>query len=243
VIGELKNVLIRLSTNPKVHQVFDIIVVDIPEVYGFFLSRDWLEQLHGYFSMDWSHLWQLENGKPNKIKVNREHYLKFTVIDLNDPNKPFTPSANLTEIQGMDTFFGNFMAETSTITNQEQQSEIMTCTQSTTFSQLSHAPDKNQIWSLYFDGSKSKEGVGAGCVIIDLAGNKTLISFYYNPKLHHTCLPGIRPTHIPSLPKHLLKNLFENPLGSRPTRPNPLLCLCERWQAYYSSRLPNKTQK
>jgi hypothetical protein len=23
----------------------------------------------------------------------------------------------------------------------------------------------------------------------------------YNPKLHHTCLPGIRPTYIPSLPK------------------------------------------
>ena len=23
----------------------------------------------------------------------------------------------------------------------------------------------------------------------------------YNPKLHHTCLPGIKPTHIPSLPK------------------------------------------
>jgi hypothetical protein len=34
VIGELKNVLIRLSSNPKVHQVIDIIVVDIPEVYG-----------------------------------------------------------------------------------------------------------------------------------------------------------------------------------------------------------------
>jgi hypothetical protein len=29
-IGELKNVLIRLSSNPKVHQVIDIIVVDIP---------------------------------------------------------------------------------------------------------------------------------------------------------------------------------------------------------------------
>ena len=24
----------------------------------------------------------------------------------------------------------------------------------------------------------------------------------YNPKLHQTCLPSIRPTHIPSLPKH-----------------------------------------
>ena len=40
VIGELKNVLVRLSSNPKVHQIIDIIVVDIPEVYGLFLSRD-----------------------------------------------------------------------------------------------------------------------------------------------------------------------------------------------------------
>jgi hypothetical protein len=30
VIGELKNVLIRMSSNPKVHQTIDIIVVDIP---------------------------------------------------------------------------------------------------------------------------------------------------------------------------------------------------------------------
>jgi hypothetical protein len=30
VIGEIKNVLIRFSSNPKVHQVIDIIVVDIP---------------------------------------------------------------------------------------------------------------------------------------------------------------------------------------------------------------------
>jgi hypothetical protein len=43
VIGELKNMLIRLSSNPKVHQVINIIVVDIPEVYGLFLSRDWSE--------------------------------------------------------------------------------------------------------------------------------------------------------------------------------------------------------
>jgi hypothetical protein len=43
VIGELKNVLVRLSSNPKVHQIIDIIVVDIPEVYGLFLSRDWSE--------------------------------------------------------------------------------------------------------------------------------------------------------------------------------------------------------
>jgi hypothetical protein len=120
VICELKNVLIRLSSNPKVHQVIDIIVVDIPEVYGLFLSRDWSEQLHGYFATDWSHLWLPDNEKPNKIKVNRECYLKFIVTYLNNPNEPFTPSSNSPEVQGMDTFFGNFMVEASPITNPEQ---------------------------------------------------------------------------------------------------------------------------
>jgi hypothetical protein len=43
VIGELTNVLIRLSSNSKVDQIIDISVVDIPEVYGLFLSRDWSE--------------------------------------------------------------------------------------------------------------------------------------------------------------------------------------------------------
>jgi hypothetical protein len=113
-------VLIRLSSNPKVHQVIDIIVVDILEVYGLFLSRDWSEHLHGYFMIEWSHLWLPENGKPNKIKVNRECYLKFTVTDLNDPNERFTPSTDSPEIQGEDTFFGNFISETSTITNPEK---------------------------------------------------------------------------------------------------------------------------
>jgi ribonuclease HI len=150
--------------------------VDIPEVYGLFLSRDWSEQLHGYFTTDWSHLWLLENGKPNKIRVNRERYLKFMVTDLNDPNEPYTPSADSPEVQGMDTFFGNFMAEVSPIVNPEQQSEIIAYVQPTTSMQKSHEPDGNQIWSLYFDGSKSKEGAGAGCIIIDPAGNKTLMA-------------------------------------------------------------------
>jgi ribonuclease HI len=176
VMGELKNVLIRLSSNPNVHQFIDIIVVDIPKVYGMFLSRDWSEQLHGYFMTDWSHLWLPENGKPNKIRVNRERYLKFTVTDLNDPNEPYTPPADSPEVQGMDTYFGNFMAEVSPIKNPQQQSEIKAFTQPTASIQKSCEPNKNQIWSLNFDGSKSKEGVGAGCIIIDPAGNKTLLA-------------------------------------------------------------------
>jgi hypothetical protein len=52
VIGELKYVMIRISTHPMFVQVIEIIVVDIPMAYGLLLSRDWSEKLNGYFSMD-----------------------------------------------------------------------------------------------------------------------------------------------------------------------------------------------
>ena len=74
VIGELNQVTIRLSSNPKVCQVIDILVADIPEFYGLVLSRDWSEKLHGYFATDWSHMWLPYNGKPNQIKVEREKH-------------------------------------------------------------------------------------------------------------------------------------------------------------------------
>jgi hypothetical protein len=50
VMGELKDVMIRIATHPKFVQVIDIIVVDIPEAYRLLLSQDWSEKLNGYFS-------------------------------------------------------------------------------------------------------------------------------------------------------------------------------------------------
>jgi hypothetical protein len=167
VIGEMKNVLIILSSNPKVHQVIDIIVVDIPEVYGLFLSRDWSEQLHGYFATDWSHLWLPKNGKPNKIRVNRERYLNFTVTEMNDPNEPYTPPVDSPKVQGLETFFGNFMAEVSPIKNPEQQSEILACTQ--TIASIQHPMNPMKIkFGLYISTvpSLKKELVQAASLSI-----------------------------------------------------------------------------
>ena len=39
VVGEMEDVLIRLSANEKVCQYIDIIVADIPDAYGLVLSR------------------------------------------------------------------------------------------------------------------------------------------------------------------------------------------------------------
>ena len=65
VIGEMENVLIRLSSNENLCQYIDIVVADIPDAYALVLSQDWLARLDGYFASDWSHLWLPHKGSPN----------------------------------------------------------------------------------------------------------------------------------------------------------------------------------
>ena len=125
VMGELKDVMIRLSSNSKVHQVNDVIVVDIPEAYGVILSGDWLVKLNGYFATNWSHLWLPFKGQPNKIKVDREQYMKHTVTDLNDPNEPVMFSNSIPGNFYFETFFGELEVETSQYEDSNEQSELL----------------------------------------------------------------------------------------------------------------------
>ena len=62
VFGEIKDVLIYIALNSRVHQTIDIIVVDIPKAYGVILSRDWSSKINGYFTTYWSHLWLSYKG-------------------------------------------------------------------------------------------------------------------------------------------------------------------------------------
>jgi hypothetical protein len=62
-LGELKDVLIHLYLNSKVHQKNDIIVFDIPEAYGIILRIDWSAKLNRYFTIGRSHLWLPYKGQ------------------------------------------------------------------------------------------------------------------------------------------------------------------------------------
>ena len=89
------SVSIRLSSIPKVLQVIDILVTDIPDFYGLILRRDWFEKLHGYFATDWSHMWLPYNGKPNRIKVDHKKFMKHTVTKLEETNEPIAFTNNI----------------------------------------------------------------------------------------------------------------------------------------------------
>ena len=111
VFGELKDVLIHLASYSKVHKTIDIIVRYIPEPYGVILRRDWASNLNGYFAIDRSDLWLPYKVHLNKIKVERECYMKHTVTDLNGPNKVVMFSRSILGNFFFETFFGELEAE------------------------------------------------------------------------------------------------------------------------------------
>jgi hypothetical protein len=108
VMGELKDVMIRMETHLKFVQVIDIIVVDILESYVFLLSRYWSEKLNKYFSIDWAHLSFPLKGHANMIRIDRERYLKHTVTDLEALNEPSLTDFPMLGKDSCDFDFGNF---------------------------------------------------------------------------------------------------------------------------------------
>jgi hypothetical protein len=190
-IGKLKDLMIRMDTHLKCFQVIDIIVVDIPEAYGLLLSRYWSKKLNGCFSTDWAHLWFPLKGHANMIRIDREMYLKHTITNLEAFNEPSLTYFPVLGNYSCDSDFKNFSPLSSDVPltqNSETtfQVNILVAAEESLFYQepLSETTKKvgggeevsrhgevydfrSQVWTLYFDGSKSQEGSGAGCILID----------------------------------------------------------------------------
>jgi hypothetical protein len=75
----------------------------------------------------------------------------------------------------------------------------------------------------------------------------TLLAFGFDPSVitlncstHAYLVSG---QLISLLFQNSVEQLFENPLVSRPTLPNPLLHACASWLTHYSLHVPNKARK
>ena len=124
--------------------------------------------------------------------------MKHMVTDLNDPNELVMFSNSILGNLCFDTFFGELEAETSPYANSNEQSELHTaqiskphytivrdyikldtnnCKDlvSSPFNFSLELTDPN-IWTLYLDGSRNKEGAGVGCLLIDPHGNRMMIA-------------------------------------------------------------------
>eukprot|EP00253_Pinus_taeda_P008539 PITA_08539 len=124
-------------------------------------------------------MWLPYNGKPNQIKVERELHHKYIVTELEGENETVAYNSSIIGNYSVDSFVGNFNAHTSPYLENSVLSQIENFSQ-TDSSKCVNFLDKpvntSLFWKSYFDGSKSKEGAGAGCVLISPEGNKTMLT-------------------------------------------------------------------
>jgi len=56
VIGSVKGISITLNALPDICVIQDIIVVDLPPLFGICLSKEFITNLGGYLALDYTHL-------------------------------------------------------------------------------------------------------------------------------------------------------------------------------------------
>ena len=107
--------------------------------------------------------------------------MKHTVMKLEAPNEPIMFINTILGNYYFDTFFGDFPIEESPVPD-DVVSELFFYTHEPaprdegkvlTVLELNK---KEDLWTLHFDGSKTKEGARVGCVLVDPKKNKTLIT-------------------------------------------------------------------
>ena len=125
--------------------------------------------------------------------------MKHTVTDLNDTNEPVMFNHSILGNFYFETFFSELEEEICTYADSNEQSELLQITQTdephcTILEDCTNVDTNNSseivpipcgfaleltdlnIWNLYFDGSRNKEGAGVGCLLINPHGNKTMIT-------------------------------------------------------------------
>ena len=111
--------------------------------------------------------------------------MKHTVTNLNDSNGPIMFSNSILGNFVFNTLFSELDAEMSPLVNSNMQSKLLHYTQidqpnymlvdssSTNFCTKLTNPN---LWTLYFDSSRNKDGEDVGCLLIDSHGNQTQLA-------------------------------------------------------------------
>ena len=124
-------------------------------------------------------MWLPYNGKPNQIKIERERHQKYIVTELEGENEPVAYSNNIIGNYFVDSFLGNFNAHTSPYLDHSVLSQVENFSQTNSFKCVNFIDspiNKSLFWKLFFYGSKSNDGAGAGYVLVSPEGNKTMLT-------------------------------------------------------------------
>lgn len=157
-------------------------------------------------------MWLPYNGKSNKIRVNREKHHNYIVIELEGENEPDAYSSNIVGNYLVESFLGNFNANTSPLQENLVISKVENYSQidSSKCINFVDKPVVNPLfWKLFFDGSKFIDGVGASQILVSAKGEKLYQRAYMNLNAQITLLNMKRQCKACIKPLSLISNIFK----------------------------------
>ena len=149
-LGVIKDLAVTLQQIPVKSILMDVVVADIPPKFGMLLSRSWAKKLGGSLQMDLSYASVPVFGGEFK-RLYRESQLAYTISDSENPaNHP---------IYAEDIDLGSAVLHVS------EKYQMLPRVKAITSVPLT-CESHDSLWKMYFDGASSKEGAGAGVVLI-----------------------------------------------------------------------------
>ena len=193
------NLTLHACTNYPIY--LDIYVIDLPPYFAMCLSRDFTTKIGGYLSSDWSYmLFRTRYGTKVIIKsesLAKDHIEPYVPCAINanlvsfekeDHAGDFEDKARLDDIPDilLDEWAENHTSEDHHLdfyhtglgnyVIQEQDAVIPNLVKSENLVEK----EPNQLWELYFDGSKSRNGAGGGAMLVSPHDEKYFSAFRFS---------------------------------------------------------------
>lgn len=166
-IGIINSLPFKLVAYPDIEMTMIVLVVDIPPYYGMLLSRKWSAAMGASLQCNLSYItFHIEY---KSIKIDMEP--RFTYI--------FEDSIDKDATCFLDIEVNAFRVE---LIIQEIEKPYPMITQ-----EVTKCLDSQKIWTMYFDGASSREGLGVGIVFI----SPKKINFRYSFTLNFTCTNNV----------------------------------------------------
>ena len=164
-MGVIKDLVFSLSQLPMKSVVMDIVVADIPTRFRMLPSRSWSRKLCGTLQMDMSYATIPVFGGEFR-RLYRETQRAYIINDhLNPSNHPIY--AKEMELgSSVLHFFAHNVVSQSIIKINQNESKVNVTNE-----------EENKIWKLFFDGASSREGSGAGIVLISPTQQVVTVSY------------------------------------------------------------------
>jgi hypothetical protein len=165
--GVIKDLQVCLKVAPKRTLVMDVLVIDCLTQWGMLLSRQWSVDVGGSMQMDLSYA-NIPISQVEKVRIFREpkmlHYVEDLCARDNDYLYP-----DIKDQEAQETDLGMYMLSEIPETPMPLIPE----------NELEHS----QVWSMTFDGARSRQGSGARVVITAPSG----MIFPFSSRLEFDC--------------------------------------------------------